>query len=406
MADMSKDDKKRRARGEGGIHWDEKRQRWIATLTIGHTARGKRITRKASAKTETQAGEKLKQLRRDYEEGVSAAQNYTVEDAVRNWLQYGLNGRSSSTIEKNTILAEQHVIPDLGRRKLYAPLDKRHELSADDVDRWLAEKAKTHSTRTLQEMRAILKRSISRAQARDKARRNVVELCEVPRGKTGRPSKALTMDQAEAVLKAAEEDDSTIGAYVVVSLLTGARTEEMRPLGWTWVNLDGVALNGTPIPPHMMVWRSVRAGGDTKTRKSRRTVALPARCVKALNAQQVRQRAAREVTGKAWRDLGLVFASRVGTELDASHVRRAFRRITKKAGLNPADWTPRELRHSFVSLLSDNGVPLERIARLCGHSGTEVTELVYRHQIRPVIDDGATVMDRIFPQVEVSDEQP
>ena len=29
------------------------------------------------------------------------------------------------------------------------------------------------------------------------------------------------------------------------------------------------------------------------------------------------------------------------------------------AGLNAKDWAPRELRHSFVSLLSDDGVPLE-----------------------------------------------
>jgi hypothetical protein len=43
-------------------------------------------------------------------------------------------------------------------------------------------------------------------------------------------------------------------------------------------------------------------------------------------------------------------------------------------------------------------VPLGDIAQLVGHSGTTVTELVYRHQIRPVIQTGATVMDRLFGQ--------
>ncbi|REH46269.1 hypothetical protein BCF44_107402 [Kutzneria buriramensis] len=32
-----------------------------------------------------------------------------------------------------------------------------------------------------------------------------------------------------------------------------------------------------------------------------------------------------------------------------------------------------------------------------GHSGTAVTEAVYRHQIKPVMEEGATAMDRIFP---------
>jgi integrase len=66
-------------------------------------------------------------------------------------------------------------------------------------------------------------------------------------------------------------------------------------------------------------------------------------------------------------------------------------------GLNPDDWTPRELRHSFVSLLPDAGLPIEQISRLVGHSGTATTETVYRKQIRPVIVHGADVMDRIFP---------
>jgi integrase len=90
----------------------------------------------------------------------------------------------------------------------------------------------------------------------------------------------------------------------------------------------------------------------------------------------------------------------VGTELDAANVRQEFRKVTKAAGLDPADWTPRELRHSFVSLLSDNGVSVEAIADLCGHSGTSVTERVYRHQLRPMLLNGAIAMDRIFAEEE------
>ena len=55
-----------------------------------------------------------------------------------------------------------------------------------------------------------------------------------------------------------------------------------------------------------------------------------------------------------------------------------------------------ELRHSFVSVLSDAGIPVEEIWQLVGHRGTTVTELVNRHQLRPVIQTGALVMDRLF----------
>jgi integrase len=75
--------------------------------------------------------------------------------------------------------------------------------------------------------------------------------------------------------------------------------------------------------------------------------------------------------------------------------------VVKDAGLNAGDWTPRELRHSFVSLLSDSGTRIEDIAELCGHAGTRVTEAVYRHQLRPVLLNGAVAMDQIFSTVEV-----
>ena len=67
---------------------------------------------------------------------------------------------------------------------------------------------------------------------------------------------------------------------------------------------------------------------------------------------------------------------------------RAFRLITKKAGLGE-DWVPREMRHTFVSVLSANGVPVESIALLAGHDRTATTESVYRHEIRPALTQGA-----------------
>lgn len=345
--------------------------------------------RRGSGKTKTEAKAKLREVLRDYEDGLAIAPaDYTVARAVNDWLAYGLNGRDTGTLKTAEILCRTHVLPSLGARKL-------RDLSADDVDRWLAEKADGLSTRSLQAIHSCLNRSVRRAMARDKVKRNVVALCSIPQGRPGRPSKSLTLVQADAVLTAAE--GSRMRAYVVLSLLTGARTEELRALTWDHVFLAGDPNADPPIPPHVAVWRSVRAGGDTKTRKSRRTLALPQRCVEALGQQREAQAAERAAAGARWTEHGLVFTSMVGTPLDPSHVRRDFRAAIRGAdGVEPAEWTPRELRHSFVSLLSDDGVPLEEISRLVGHSSTAVTEEVYRKQIRPVVQTGATAMDRIF----------
>ena len=79
----------------------------------------------------------------------------------------------------------------------------------------------------------------------------------------------------------------------------------------------------------------------------------------------------------------LVFTTALGSKMDAANVRRDLRRASALVpGLDPLEGTPRELRHSFVSVLSDAGVPVEQISQLVGHSGTTVTELVHRHQLR------------------------
>ena len=396
---------KRRSRGDGGLHWDEGRQRWIATVTIGYDGRGKRITRKASGKTKTEAKDKLKEMIRDLDDGLAIAPHgYTVAEAVRDWLAFGLSARDSATVTKLTSLANTHVIPAMGARKL-------RELSADDVDRWLASESKRISTRTLQDVRSILKRAVSRAQARDKVKRNVVMLCELPRGRAGRPSKSLTFDQAAAVLVAAASASNSppwVYAYIVLSLLTGARTEELRALRWDHVvAYDEASGKWRPVTEAgwehdkfaIYVWRSVRASGDTKTRKSRRTQALSKRCVSVLQVRQEQQ--ANELSAAARRTAGgLVFTSATGTGLDKDTVRRAFRKVTAAAGLDSSQWTPREMRHTFVSVLSDDDMPIEKISRLVGHSETATTETVYRHQIRPVVLHGAEAMDRIFPAAE------
>lgn len=41
----------RRSRGDGGLHWDDKRQRWIATASLGFDPSGKRIVNRASGFT-------------------------------------------------------------------------------------------------------------------------------------------------------------------------------------------------------------------------------------------------------------------------------------------------------------------------------------------------------------------
>jgi integrase len=122
---------------------------------------------------------------------------------------------------------------------------------------------------------------------------------------------------------------------------------------------------------------------------------LPAAAVQALRAWAGSQAGERLAAGEAWQDTGLVFTSHLGAALDAGNVRKMFKRVCAEAGTGDG-WTPRELRTTFVSLLSHRGVSIEEIARLAGHDSTRTTEIVYRRELRPVITTGAEIMDELF----------
>jgi integrase len=388
MADASL---KRRGHGEDAIYFAADKNRYIGAISIGFGPDGKRLRRKVSGKTKQEVRDKLKALHAELDAGVQPVAGYTVQAAVDDWLAHGLPGCSARTVQ----LYRDGIKP-LTDRLGARPLRK---LSAADVRSALSALSEELSTRSLQIAHNCLERAIRHAEADDLVGRNVAALVRPPEGRQGRPSKALTVEQAWALIDAAagrvggggDGGDADRGpyhlhAYVVLLLTTGIRPEEARALRWDHVDLEA----GT-----VAIWRSDRAGGDTKTVRSRRTLKLPEIALSALRERKAAQAADRLKAGEVWQDSGLVFTTSVGTMLDQHNIRRKFRQITRAAGLGE-DWVPRELRHTFVSIMSAGGVPVEEIARVAGHKQTSTTGLVYRRELRPVITTGAEVMDKVF----------
>ncbi|GGX50161.1 site-specific integrase [Streptomyces fructofermentans] len=385
------DRRTRAGHGDDSIYWDKSKNRYIGAVSLGYTPAGKRNRPKVSGRTKAEVRQKLRELRKELADGAKAPANYSVAQAVTDWISQGLKGREVTSVDTYKSLAEHHIIPHLGKAKM-------RDLEADDLDEWLEAEAEVLATQSLKMVHSILRRSISHAQRRGRAIRNVAELVEVPDGQAGRPSKSLSLKQGEAVLRARE--GSWIHAYVVLSLLVGVRPEEARPLTWAHIHLAGSGRD----KPHVDVWRSVRRHGDTKTRKSRRSLAMPRQAALVMKAHKRQEQARCLAGGKAWSDEALVFPTESGEVRSALNVRRNFRALLKEAGFqNPQEWTPRELRTSFVSLLSDHGIPIEVIARLVGHMGSGTTERVYRKQLRPVISEGAEAMDDIFGEDDAKD---
>ena len=108
------------------------------------------------------------------------------------------------------------------------------DLTAADVQKALTSIASRVSTRTVQIAHNVLVRAIRQAERDDLVGRNVAALVKPPKGqRVGRPSKSLTLEQAVSLMTAAQ--GTRLEAYIVLSLLSGMRTEEARALRWDHV---------------------------------------------------------------------------------------------------------------------------------------------------------------------------
>ena len=124
----------------------------------------------------------------------------------------------------------------------------------------------------------------------------------------------------------------------------------------------------------------------------------PKRAISALRTHRSRQAAERPAAGETWQDHGLVFCQENGQPYTRDALNWRFAKVTKLAGLG--HWHAHEARHTAVSIMSSNGVPIQDITDTVGHKSTHVTETVYRHVIVPAIRGGATVMDDVFGTAE------
>ena len=221
---------RRRGHREDAIYFVASKNRYVGAVSLGFTPEGKRIRRKVSGKTKQEVRDKLKALHQELDVGVRSSAGYTVRRAVEDWLGEGLHGRSERTTTLYAGLL-QPVLEIIGAKPL-------RDLTAGDVRLALGQLTSRYSTRSLQITRNSLDRAIQHAQADDLVARNVAALVKPPMGRSGRPSRSFTLEQAKALLAVTE--GSRWHAYVALSLLAGIRTEEARALRWdhvvTWAD--------------------------------------------------------------------------------------------------------------------------------------------------------------------------
>ncbi len=193
--------------------------------------------------------------------------------------------------------------------------------------------------------------------------------------------KTITPEQTARLLRGLE--GTRYHVPVLLAVTCGLRRGELLALRWSEIDLTGgkLAVNQALEQTKEGI-RSKRP----KTKKSARSVALPALAVAALKTHKSEQNAAKLEQGNTWKDNNLVFPTHDGGYWSPSHFSRMFTFHARKLGI---DCRLHDLRHSHATQMLAAGVHPKVISERLGHSKVGFTMDTYAHVIEGMDADAA-----------------
>jgi integrase len=367
----------KRANGEGSVYRDKTKDRWVGEVTIN----GKRIKR--TAKTQREARALRDQLLKDAARLAAKDKELrSVSDLLNAWIdsQTASDAKAASTLDA-TQWAVDHLHRHLGSVRLLKLTFREIETAFKSM----AGSKHNLSRSSLIKIRSVLNQACKWGQRRGALSDNPVAIAELPKTKTTRARRSMTLDEVQNLRETLS--GNRLEALWLIFLGLGLRSGEARALLWKdWDRTKG----------SLAVRRSIReidgtneVSDEMKTPAARRNLRLPDSISERLEAHF--ERASLEGRDNAE---DLIFCTNSGRPLDSANLRRDLKQLCMEAGI--PELSVHELRHTCASLLADVGVPAENIADVLGHRDIRTTLGTYRHAISPSVGGHVDSMNSIL----------
>ncbi len=375
------------------VRWNESKQRWMAWVRFPDGSRRK-VERAVKADAQADLDALVTLRAQSMLPDPVGSKGTTFAEAIQAWFDADCPNvaptrksrharpKSANTIANARQLLGTSVVPVIGQLRVDQTTTQRLE------ELFAAMAARGYATSTIDRNWNYLNQALQHAQRERRIKTNPATDVLLPAIRPSKQRKSFTIEQAQALLTDAIPADPRPAMWLT-GLMCGLRPGELAGLRWPYVTLNGDDPNIHIAERALEVDDKYVGQATPKTARSKRTIGLHPLLVAALT----RHRDEQELLGLYDPD-GFVFCSSNGTPLTMSNMRRAFQTLCKRAGLGDS-WTTYELRHSFVSLVSDQLDNLLDVADLAGHSDTRTTQ-GYRHNVRPSLPHAIDAWDRLL----------
>jgi len=318
----------------------------------------------------------------------------TVGEWVQSWLtDYARLRVCGSTYRGYRGVVRRYVVPHLGSVSL-------EELRPDMVQafyRTLQAPGASRtggplSARTVLQVHVVLHQALTKAVALRHIESNPADRAQGVERPRIRYKQMVSLDENETAQLLARADGTRLYLPILLAVTTGLRRGEMLALTWADVDLDRATIGV------YRTWDRLDGGyelKEPKTRRSRRTVVIPAITVDALRSHRRRQTDGRipATTPSHCERRELVVCMPDGTPWWPDSFSSAYRDFIRREGLRGRF---HDLRRSHGSQLIKVGVPMKVVSERLGHASTAFTMDVYTDVLSGMQEDAAARIDSML----------
>lgn len=381
----------RRGKGEGSI-FKRKDGRWCGFITVGYDEKGNQKKKFFYGKTRQEVADKIRKALNEIEQGFLVdSSDITVAKWFETWLwQYKKQTLKESTFSDYEGIIRNHINPTLGRIKL-------KDLRPEHLQTLYNEKFESGlSLSKIKHIHTVIHSALKQAVKNGIIPRNVSEATNLPcKDKTKKEIRVLTPEEQQKFLETIENE--RLKPLFILALTTGMRLGELLALRWENIDFENRIIVVANSLRRIKTFnnernKTVLAITDVKSEKSHRIIPLPEAAYYELLEHRKRQEEEKKQAGSAYRDMGFVFATRVGTPIDPRNFERTFYRIIKKAGL---DINFHALRHTFATRLLEANTHPKVVQELLGHKDITTTMNIYSHVLFEIKKEAIDKMNSI-----------
>lgn len=292
---------------------------------------------------------------------------------VDEWLPSKRSTVKVTTLASYEMHVAKHLVPRLGGVPLVAVSPAHlNAFYADLLDHGRRSDGTGLSPTTVRRVHATVHKALADAVRWGRLARNPADQSDPPRSATTEMS-VWSPEQLRTFVDSVRDDRLFAGWLLAAT--TGMRRGEILGLRWRDVDLDAATVSIRQI---RTVANYQVVALTPKTDKGARTIALDPLTVAVLRNHRVAQMEERMLLGPGYQASGdLVFTRADGSSIHPERFSAWFKQNCRRAALPSIRL--HDVRHSYVTALLGQRVPLKVVSQRIGHSSPVVTMTIYQH---------------------------